>query len=158
MARTQTWVAPNGSARRLAYSFRDPTGREVFIEAVALDAEAGATLAALSTASSKPTPATIPAGASGVGAAIDLAGTRLCGFILGAAWIAGTLSFDVSLDGATYAPLYNPADNTLVSYQVAASRAYAVDPALYAGWRFVRPKSSVNQTGGATITIAAQVV
>jgi hypothetical protein len=157
MARTQTWVAPNGSARRLAYSLRDPTGRELFIEAVALDAEAGANLAALSTASSKPTPSAIAA-AGTVGANIDLAGTRMCGFVLGAAWVAGTLSWEVSTDGLTWVPLHNPADGTLISYTVQASRAYSVDPALYAGWRWVRPKSSAGQTGGATITIAAQVV
>jgi hypothetical protein len=125
---------------------------------VALDAEAGATLAALSTASSKPVLASIAAGQSSPAAGSDLAGTRLCGFVIGAAWVAGTLGFDVSLDGGTYVPLYNPADNTIVAYQVAANRGYSVDPALYAGWRFVKPRSSVPQTGGAAVTLAAQVV
>jgi hypothetical protein len=159
MARTQTWVTTTGSHRRLGYSLPDPSGQNktLYIEAMAIDSEASNALAATSTASNVSTPSAIGVGGTN-GAPINLAGTRLCGFILGAAWTAGTLGFDVSLDGATYVPLYNPVDNTIIAYQVAASRGYSVDPALYAGWPYLRPRSSVAQTGGATITLAAQVV
>lgn len=157
MARTETWLHNTGSARRAAWKYRAVDGNEYFIERVGLDPESYNAAAATSPSSGVNTPSAI-ASSGTTGANIDLAGTRMCGFVLGAAWTAGTLSWEVSLDGTTWVPLYNPVDNTLLSYQVAASRAYSVDPAMYAGWRWLRPKSSVAQTGGATITIAAQVV
>lgn len=103
---------------------------------------------------------TIAAGATGLGTSIRLDNTRVLGFIVGSAWVSAGLSWQVSLDGSTWIELKSPVDGNAVAHTVAASGAYYVDPAAFAAWPYIRPRSGtadspVNQTGGATVTVVS---
>lgn len=53
--------------------------------------------------------ATIPSGATGLSAAIDLVAGRIVGIEMSAAWVAAGITFQVSMDGTNYFDLRNDA-------------------------------------------------
>lgn len=99
---------------------------------------------------------TIAAGASLSGASEDLQGHTLCGLLIATWGTSAKLTFDVSPDGTTYAPLIDKDGE----YQVADPNAVgsgtvyvAVNPDKFAGVRYFKVRSgtkgsTVNQTGG----------
>jgi hypothetical protein len=102
--------------------------------------------------------AVIPAGATGISAALDLNDSRLGVIYVPAGWLAANITFQVSHDGATFANLY---DSTGAEYTVtaAASRAIAVPLADFLGARYVKLRSGtsggpVNQTGAPSLVLA----
>lgn len=72
--------------------------------------------------------------------AVDLGDKTMTGIVMPAAWTAAVLTFAVSADGVTYNPLYDE-DGSEVTETVAASRAIRLDPAQWAGWRYVKIRS-----------------
>lgn len=105
------------------------------------------------------TTATIADGAA-LSGAVDLRGTTLLGVMTPAAWTAAAITFDVSIDGTTYAPLYDStgAEVTIPSASIAtaAGRAFALDPVWGVAWNYLKVRSGtaaapVNQSGAARV-------
>jgi hypothetical protein len=92
---------------------------------------------------------TIASGAS-LSGAVDLNGCGLVRIQMPAGWDAAVLTFQVSLDGLTFANLYDRAGNEY-TVQVAASSSIIVPPSDFAGLRWLKVRSgtagvAVNQT------------
>jgi len=68
----------------------------------------------------------------------------LVGAITGTGWAAATMGFQVSMDGSSYADLYDSSGVFATSTNTGAF-ALAVNPQLTAGWKYVKVKSSANQ-------------
>lgn len=85
-------------------------------------------------------------------AAINMGGLGLVGIVIPAAFTGTALTFEVcdTADG-TFAPLYN-SSNTLVSMTIAQGRSYAVDPALFQGYAFIKFVSGSAESAARTIT------
>lgn len=100
--------------------------------------------------------ATIANGGS-LSAAVDLGPERLVGLITPAAWTAAAITFDVSSDGSTYAPLYDSAGVEVsipsASIAINAARAFTLDAATFAAWQYVKVRSGVN---GAAVAQGAE--
>lgn len=112
------------------------------------------------------TTVTIANGAALSGAA-DLLGNSLVGVQMPSTWTAASLSFDVSIDGSTYTALYivnsSMAATEYAITSPAASYGISLDPAIFAGWRFVKVRSGtsgspVNQGGARTMTLVVRPV
>lgn len=74
----------------------------------------------------------------------NASGMRPVGLQMPAAWTTAALTFAVSYDkGVTYAPLYDGAGNEY-TVQAAASRAIALDPAVFSGVRYFKIRSGTN--------------
>jgi hypothetical protein len=106
--------------------------------------------------------ATIPTGALGLSAAIDLAGKTLLGYIMPATWVAAGLTFQTSPDGVSYNDIYDNT-GTEISHVVAASRFVRVNPADWVGVRFLKVRSGtgaapVNQTASRDIILVTKAV
>lgn len=86
-----------------------------------------------------PSSATIANGEN-LSGAVDLGDKTMTGIIMPAAWTAAVLTFAVSADGVTYNPLYDEY-GTEVAETVAAGRAIRLDPAQWAGWRYLKIRS-----------------
>lgn len=106
------------------------------------------------------TGATITAGASLSGAA-DLIGFILAGIQMPTAWTAAAMTFQASLDGATFQNVYNTdgTEFTIASANLSASRYYALDPRDFSGVRFLKIRSGsgaspVVQVAAATFALA----
>lgn len=82
--------------------------------------------------------------------AINLQGglRQLVALQMPATWATADLTFDVSADGTTYGPLYwNGAEFTVEAAGGAvASAAISLDPAVFAGWPFVKVRSGTSGT------------
>lgn len=105
--------------------------------------------------------ATIASGES-LSGVIDCLGYTLVGLQMPAAWTAAVLTFQASIDGATYADLYDE-DGAEVTVQADASRAIVLDPASWAGFRYLRIRSgtsaaAVNQDAERSITLSLRPV
>lgn len=79
------------------------------------------------------------------------------GVYMPAAWDAAVLCFDVSLDGENWLPLFDQT-GTEVSVAVAASKAFVINPADYAGFPYMRVRSgltgaTVDQTAERAVTV-----
>jgi hypothetical protein len=103
----------------------------------------------------------IPAGGS-LSDPVDLDGVKLLGIQMPSAWDAANLTFQVSANGVAYADLYNQAGSEVV-VNAAAGRFIALDPALFAGIRFLRIRSGtaetpINQTAARTLLLVARAV
>jgi hypothetical protein len=99
---------------------------------------------------------TIANNASLSDAAVNLGGVRCAGIVMPAAWTAASLTFLVSVDGATYYPLYVSASEFAVT--VAASQYVALNPDNFTGIRFLQIRSGtvgspVNQGAERTVMV-----
>jgi hypothetical protein len=100
--------------------------------------------------------ATIANGAA-LSGAIDLDGYTLCGIQMPSAWTTANLTFQVSADGATYADVYSDSGGEY-TVTAAASRYIVLNPADFAGMRFLKVRSGttgtpVNQGGARTMLL-----
>lgn len=110
------------------------------------------------------TTATIADSAS-LSGAVDLsafAGT-LVAIQTGSGWTAAVMTFQASADGVTYANLYNSAGAEVTTGSIAASTYTALDPADFAGVRYLKVRSGTssaasNQSGGDTLTLVLREV
>ncbi len=91
-------------------------------------------------------------------AAVSLIGVTILGVITPSALTGTSLTFQVSSSAAgTYVPLYDSA-GTQVSVTVAASRGYYLDPAIFAGWRYVKLVSGSSEAADRTFTLFVRPV
>lgn len=98
------------------------------------------------------TTATIASGQS-LSGSINLGLRSLLGITMPAAWTAAALSFAVSHDGVTFYPVSDQDGEVVIPADVAvAGAAVAIDPALLAGWRFIKVRSG---TAGAAVAQGA---
>jgi hypothetical protein len=100
--------------------------------------------------------ATIASGASTSGAIALGAGT-ITGIVLPAAFTGTALSFQVSADGSTYVALYD-STNTLESMTVAQGRGYSVNPAVFAGWPYMKVVSGSTEAGSRDLILVTRPV
>lgn len=107
------------------------------------------------------TGATIANGTS-LSATVDIGGTTLAGIVMPAAWDAANLTFQASHDGTSFNNLYDAlgGEKTVTA---AASRFIALDPADFAGVRYLKLRSGtsgtpVNQTVNRTVTLLSRAV
>lgn len=89
---------------------------------------------------------------------IDLGRARLARIVMPAAWDAANLTFDVSYDGAAFAPLYD-ASGTEYTVVAAAARSILVPLADFIGVRWLKIRSGpvagpVVQTAARTFNLA----
>lgn len=63
-------------------------------------------------------------------------------------WTTASLTFDVSLDGSTFVPLYwDGSEYEIVAAGgAAASSGVALEPSVFAGWAFVKVRSGTSGT------------
>lgn len=109
-----------------------------------------------------PVTATIPTGATGLSAGVDLGNETLVGYVMPAAWTTASLTFQVSLDGVTYTDLYETT-GTEVSHAVSTGRFVRVNPADWVGMRFIKVRSGtvgtpVNQVASRDIILVSRSV
>ncbi len=95
-------------------------------------------------------------------AALNVSGATVIGIAMPAAWTAANLTFQASVDGSTYNDVY---DDAGAEYTVtaAAARYIILDPADFAGFRFLKIRSGttgtpVNQVAARTLVLNARPV
>lgn len=103
-----------------------------------------------------PIPVVISSGGT-VSAAADLVGTSICGLSLPAAFTGTAVSFQTSADNSTWQALYDNT-NTLISATVTQARNYSLNPANFAGWRYVKAVSNATEGGARTVTLVCRQV
>lgn len=94
----------------------------------------------------------------------DLGDYTLCGILLPSGWDTNAISFATStaIDG-TYVPIYTAAGAEVATGNVVASTWVALDPADFAGVRFLKLRSgtsaaAVAQSGTVVLTLACRSV
>lgn len=93
-----------------------------------------------------------------VSAAVSLEGVTILGIITPAALTGTALTFQVSdAVAGTYVQLYD-STGAAVSVTVAASRAFYLDPAIFAAWRFVKFVSGTAEAANRTFTVLTRPV
>lgn len=103
------------------------------------------------------TTAAIANGATTSGA-VSLEGVTILGIIMPATFTGTALTFQVcDTSGGTYVALYD-STNAAVSVTVGTSRAYYLDPAIFAAWRFVKVVSGSTEGGARSITLLTRPV
>src|SRR3990167_3412769 len=85
-------------------------------------------------------------------AAVDLQGLVICQLIIPSAFTGTAITFESSPDDGTYQALYN-SSNTQLSITVGTSRTYNINPADFAGCRFLKIFSNDTETAARTIQI-----
>lgn len=82
-----------------------------------------------------------------------------------ASWTTGSVTFAVSADGSTYVPLYWDGSEyeVVAAGGAAASLGFSVEPAVFAGWPFVKVRSGtsgtpVNQAGDRVLSVVVRGV
>jgi len=103
----------------------------------------------------------IAAGQS-VGASAALAGRTPLRLIVGANWTAADITIQTSLDGVTWADLYD-STGAVYTIKAAASRAIILPVSDLIGINHLRlrsgtPGAAINQAAAATLTLVAQVL
>lgn len=78
-------------------------------------------------------------------------------------WTSAVLTFQASYDGTTYANLYNSAGAEVTTGTIAASYYVALDPADFAGIRYLKVRSgtsgsATNQSSGDTLQLILRAV
>jgi len=72
----------------------------------------------------------------------------LIGLITPSAWTAAAISFDVSMDDSTFVALYDDTGTEVfipsASIATGAARAFALDPADFAAWKYIKVRSGLN--------------
>lgn len=112
-------------------------------------------------------PVTIAAGASGLSGPVDFGGLVMAGIVMPAVWVAASLSFQVSIDNATFQNLKSGTADVEINPAVSQGNSYwfgtngtgqsGSDVHIWKAWRYWKFRSGtsatpVNQTGGAVIT------
>jgi len=87
--------------------------------------------------------------------ALDLQGLALCGIQIPAAFTGASITFQGSYDGSTYQAIYN-VSNTAYSITVGTSRTYAINPADFAGFRYVKIVSASAEGANRTIVVSTR--
>lgn len=89
--------------------------------------------------------------------AVDLAGQVLVGCFLDSGFDGTTLKFKASTTlGGTFSVVNDGAGD--LSKTVAASKYVALDPAVFAGIRYLKFTAGTSQTGSTTITVVSRPV
>lgn len=89
---------------------------------------------------------------------VDLSGATLCGLIMPAAFDGTTLTFSSSTSATgTFQNLYD-ANGNQISATIAASRNIALNPADFAGVRYLKIISNSAESAERTITISARAL
>jgi len=105
--------------------------------------------------------ATIANGES-LSAAVDIGDNVVASIVMPAAWTTAVITFDASIDGTTYGPLYDRY-GTEYSVQVAATRSIPLSVQDFVGFRYLKIRSGtsgvpVNQAAERIIAIATRPV
>lgn len=87
--------------------------------------------------------ATIANGAS-LSGAVDMGGKTLLSLEMPSGWTAANISFDVSNDNSSYVACY--LEGTEYTFPTGASRGHSLNPAAFAGWRYVKVRSGISGT------------
>lgn len=107
-------------------------------------------------------PLTIPTGATGLSAAIDLGGSRLFCIQTPEALTGTTFTFQSSKDGTTFANMYD-ASGTELAITVAASRYIIIDPTTFSAVKWLKVRSGTsgtptNEAADRELTLITRVV
>lgn len=91
-------------------------------------------------------------------AGINLQGGRLVGILMPGTWTAADLTFQSSLDGSTFADLYDDEGNEVTVVADASQFIVPLAPAKFLGARYLKVRSGtsgtpVNQGGARTIQL-----
>lgn len=86
-----------------------------------------------------------------VSSAIECQGLTLCGVIVPAAFTGTALTFEASVDGTNYFPVYNTTSGTALSYTVAQGHYCAIDPKDFYGINFLIIKSGSAEAAARTL-------
>lgn len=89
--------------------------------------------------------------------AVTLDAATITGIVMPAAFTGTTLTFQVSADGSTYVALYD-STGTLESMTVAVSCGYSLNPAVFAGWPYMKVVSGSTEGGSRAITLVTRPV
>lgn len=87
-------------------------------------------------------------------AAIPTTGLSLVGVQLPAAFTGTTLTFQGSVDGTTYQPVYSTTSGTALSYTVAQGHYVAVDPIPFYGLAYIKLVSGSSEGGARSFSVA----
>jgi hypothetical protein len=104
------------------------------------------------------------AGSASLSGAIDLYDYTLCGVITDSAWDGGAISFAAATTlSGTYVAVVNSAGSEVTTGSIAASKWCALDPADFAGVRYLKIQSgtsaaTVNQGDATVLTLVLRVV
>lgn len=82
--------------------------------------------------------------------AIDLQGLALCQIVMPSAFTGASITFTSSHNDGTYQALYN-SSNTQLSITVGTSRTYNINPADFAGVRYLKIVSASSEAAARTI-------
>lgn len=96
-------------------------------------------------------------------AEVDLGvhGLTLVGIVVPSGWTTGTISFTAALaSGGTFYPVVNASGASVVTGSITGGTAVwvALDPADFAGFRFIKLVAGAAQSGGDTLTLVTRAV
>lgn len=96
-------------------------------------------------------------------AEVDLGGNglTLVGIIVPSTWTTASISFTAATaSGGTFYPVYNAAGAAIATGSITGGTAIwmALDPADFAGIRFLKLVASASQSGGDTLTLITRAV
>lgn len=104
------------------------------------------------------------AGSASLSGAVDLGPFTLCGLLLASTWDTNVISFAASTTlGGTYVPILSASGAEVATGSIAASKWIALDPADFAGIRFLKIRSgtssaAVNQGDDTIVTLVVRTV
>jgi hypothetical protein len=87
-------------------------------------------------------------------ASFPTTGLSLVGVQLPAAFTGTTLTFQGSVDGTTFQPVYSTTSGTALSYTVAQGHYVAIDPVPFYGLLFLKIVSGTSEAAPRTLTAA----
>jgi hypothetical protein len=92
--------------------------------------------------------------------AVDLVTDTLIGLVLPANYDTAAITFQVSVDGTTFVPLYDTDGQvSIANTEAVASRAISLDPVTFLGWRYVKIATAAAQTTtDTTITLVGRAI
>lgn len=90
-----------------------------------------------------------------VSAALDLQGLALTAIQIPAAFTGASITFQGSFDNSTFQAIYNTS-NTAYSITVGTSRTYAINPADFAGFRYIKIVSASAEGAERTIVVSSR--
>lgn len=88
------------------------------------------------------------ANAASLSGAVNLKGRVIVGIMMPAAWTTADLTFQASIDGTTYANIFDD-EGDEVEVVAAAAIYIPINPSLWAGVRFVKVRSGTSGTPAA---------
>ena len=92
-------------------------------------------------------------------AGVDLGkGNRLMGLQLPSAMTGASMSFEASLDGTAYVPVYDIGGGSVHSITIGTSRYIPLDPRVFASVQYVRLVSASSEAADRSMKIAVRGV